>query len=235
MKQSIDLFRRYNLQFWAVVIAIALWLQVHGQGEGSVSMDIPLQVQALPTNMVMVNDLPDHVRVTITGLQSRLKDLRQQDLIMPVNASDLTTPGVVERAPQLSALALPVGLHIEKVQPDRLELQVDRLVTRSVPVKAHFELPEGWQATIVSIKPEKVELTGPEVWLETLRAVDTAPIRLDLKAGAFETKTGIESPSGKAIRLTRGKIDIVVKGMLMQKQKQKTSKLHKPTMAGGKP
>jgi len=224
MKQSIDLFRRYNLQFWAVVIAIALWLQVHGQGEGSVSMDIPLQVQALPTDMVIVNDLPDHVRVTVTGLQSRLKDLRQQALIMPVNASDLTTPGVVDRAPLISALTLPVGLHIEKVQPDRFELQIDRLVTRSVPVKAHFELPEGWQVKTVSIKPKQVKLTGPEVWLEALRAVDTAPIRLDLKAGSFETKTGIESPSGKAIRLSKGKVEIVVKGLLLQK----TSQRHHP-------
>ncbi len=232
MKQSIDLFRRYNLQFWAVVIAIALWLQVHGQGEGSVSMDVPLQVQALPADMVIVNDLPDHVRVTITGLQSRLKDLRQKDLIMPVNASDLTTQGVVERAAHISALTLPVGLHIEKVQPDRFELQVDRLVTRSVPVKAHFELPEGWQATIVSIKPAKVQLTGPEVWLGALRAVDTSPIRLALTAGAFETKTGIESPSGKAIRLTKSKVEIVVKGILVQKQK--TSRRHKPIGTGVK-
>jgi len=231
MKQSIELFRRYNLQFWAVVIAIALWLQVHGQGEGSVSMDVPLQVQALPADMVMVNDLPDHVRVTITGLQSRLKDLRQQDLTMPVNASDLTTPGVVERAPQLSALTLPVGLHVEKVQPDRFELQVDRLVKRSVPVKAHFELPEGWLVKIIGIKPQQVELTGPEVWLEALRAVDTAPIRLDLKAGAFEAKTGIESPSGKAIRLSKGKVEIVVQGIL----EQKISSLRNKTAAGGKP
>jgi len=155
--------------------------------------------------MVIVNDLPDHVRVTINGLQTRLKDLDQQDLTMPVNASDLTTPGVVERAPQLSSVSLPVGLHIEKVQPDRLELQVDRLVKRSVPVKAHFELPEGWQVKIISVKPQQVELTGPEVWLEALREVDTTPIRPDLKEGSFETSTGIESPSGKAIRLFKTK------------------------------
>jgi len=217
MKPSIDLFRRYSLQFWAVVIAIALWLQVHGQGEGSVSIDVPLQVQGLPADMVLVNDLPDHVRVTINGLQSRLKDLRQQDLIMPVDASDLSTPGVVERAPQLTALALPVGLHIEKVQPDRFELQVDRLVKRAVPVKAHFELPAAWQALQISIRPDKVELTGPEVWLEALRAVDTTPIRPELKAGPFEIKTGIESPSGKAIRLAGGKVDIIVQGVLQLK------------------
>ncbi|MDQ6981854.1 MAG: CdaR family protein [Mariprofundus sp.] len=231
MNRYIALFRQYNLQFWAVLIAIALWLQVHGQGEGSVSMDVPLQVQGLPADMVIVNDLPDHVRVTINGLQTRLKDLDQQDLTMPVNASDLTTPGVVERAPQLSSVSLPVGLHIEKVQPDRLELQVDRLVKRSVPVKAHFELPEGWQVKIISIKPQQVELTGPEVWLETLREVDTTPIRPDLKEGSFETSTGIESPSGKAIRLFKSKVDIVVLGVLLRKR----AHLHSNAVAGEKP
>ncbi len=231
MNQYIALFRQYNLQFWAVLIAIALWLQVHGQGEGSVSMDVPLQVQGLPADMVIVNDLPDHVRVTINGLQTRLKDLDQQDLTVPVNASDLTTPGVVERAPQLSSVSLPVGLHIEKVQPDRLELQVDRLVKRSVPVKAHFELPEGWQVKIISIKPQQVELTGPEVWLEALREVDTTPIRPDLKEGSFETRTGIESPSGKAIRLFKNKVDIVVLGVLLRKR----AHLKSNALAGEKP
>jgi len=231
MNQYITLFRQYNLQFWAVLIAIALWLQVHGQGEGSVSMDVPLQVRGLPADMVIVNDLPDHVRLTINGLQTRLKDLDQQDLTVPVNASDLTTPGVVERAPQLSSVSLPVGLHIEKVQPDRLELQVDRLVKRSVPVKAHFELPEGWQVKIISIKPQQVELTGPEVWLEALREVDTTPIRPDLKEGSFETRTGIESPSGKAIRLFKNKVDIVVLGVLLRKR----AHLKSNALAGEKP
>jgi len=50
MQRFIRLFRRYNLHFWAVMIAIALWLQVHGQGEGSLSMDVPLQVQGLPAD-----------------------------------------------------------------------------------------------------------------------------------------------------------------------------------------
>ena len=230
MSRSLALFRHYNLHFWAVVIAIALWLQVHGQGEGSVSMDVPLQVQGLPADMVIVNDMPDHVRITINGLQSRLRDLHEQDLSVPVNASDLTTPGVVERAPQLSSVALPVGLHIEKVQPDRLELQVDRLVTRPVPVKAHFELPEGWQVKIVSIKPKQVKLIGPEVWLETLREVDTAPMRPQLKPGAFELHTGIESPSGKAIRLSSGKVEIVVHGILLQK----VTRPHKQLLEEGK-
>ena len=214
MLRFIVLFRRYNLQFWALIIAIALWLQVHGQGEGSLSMDIPLQVQGLPADMVIVNDFPEHVRVTIKGLQSRLKDLRQQDLTMRLDVSDLTSPGVVERGLQLSSVTLPTGLRIEKVKPERLQLQVDRRATRSIPVRAHFELPEGWQVTHVSIAPKQVKLTGPDVWLEALREVKTTAIRPALKAGPIEARTGVETPAGKSIRLTGGKVEIVVRGIL---------------------
>jgi len=216
MRLFVSQFRRFNLHIWAIIIAIALWLQVHGQGEGSLSMDVPLQVQGLPAGMVIVNDLPDHVRVTVTGLQTRLKDLHQQDMSLPINVSDITTPGVVERALQVSSVSLPVGLHIEKVQPDRLELQVDRLVTRSIPIKAHFELPEGWKASSVTVEPQQVHLIGPEVWLDTLRKVETTPIRPSLKAGPFKATSGVESPSGKAIRLVEGKVKIAVRGVLVQ-------------------
>jgi len=228
--QSLALFRRYNLHFWALAIAVSLWLQVHGQGEGSISMDVPLQVHGLPADMVIVNDFPDNVRVTINGLQSRLKDLRQHNFSIPIDASDLTTPGVVERAPQLSSVSLPVGLHIDKVQPDRLELQVDRLVTRSIPIRASFEIPEDWQIDSINITPRKVKLTGPEVWLEALREVDTAPIRPTLKAGAFEIRTGVESPSGKAIRLTNSNTEIIIQGTLIKKAARQT-----PSPALGEP
>jgi len=208
-------FRRYNLQLWALLIAVALWLQVHGQGEGSLSMDVPLQVQGLPADMVIVNDLPDHVRVTISGLQSRLRELNKEELIVPVRVADLTSPGVVERALQVDSINLPVGLRIEKVQPDRLELQADRVVTRVVPVKAHLEIPEHWQARNIRIEPGEVKLTGPEVWLDALKEVATIPIRPELKVGEFEARVGVESPSGKAIRLEDAKALMTVRGILV--------------------
>jgi len=211
-----ELLRRYKLHVWAMIIAVALWLQVHGQGEGSASLEIPLQVEGLPADMVIVNDLPDHVRVTVKGLQSRLKDLRQKALTMPLDVSDITTPGVVARSLQLTALSVPAGVRIEKVQPDRIELQVDRVITRSMPLHAHFELPEGWKVRLVSIVPIEVELAGPEVWLDSLSKVETTPIRPELKNGLFRVKTGVESPSGKAIRLVDSKIEIEVKGELLQ-------------------
>lgn len=216
MRALVDFMRRFSLQFWAVIIAIALWVQVHGQGEGSLSMDVPLQVQGLDNDVAIVNDLPDHVRITIAGLQSRIKELDAESLFVPVDASGIPAPGVVDRALNVEDIRLPAGLRVEKIQPDHVQLQIDRIARRAVPVKANLELPEGWEAVGLTVEPAQVKLAGPEVWLSTLAEVTTSPIRLPLKPGSFEIKIGVESPAGKAIRLVDPKVQVIVRGMLRQ-------------------
>jgi len=167
-------------------------------------------LQGLPQNMVVVNDLPDTVHVTVSGLQARLKAVNAQDVYVPFDASGLTIPGVVERVVKIGDVRLPAGVEIAKIQPDRLELQVDRIVNRSVAVLPRLELPEGWHAENVTVEPAEVQLSGPEVWLESLKEVETIAIQPEFKEGAFEAKVGVASLSGKAIRLVNDKAQFLV-------------------------
>ncbi len=216
MRTFIAILRSKVPHLWSVLIAVVLWFQVHGQGEGSLTMEVALQLQGLPQNMVVVNDLPDTVHVTVSGLQARLKTLSPQDIYVPFDASGLTMPGVVERVVKSGDIRLPSGIEIEKVQPDRIELQVDRIVTRSIGVFPRLELPEGWHAEHVSVEPPEVQLSGPEVWLDSLTEVETIAIQPEFKPGPFEAVVGVASPTGKAIRLVDEKAMFTVRGELTQ-------------------
>jgi len=204
------------LYAWAVLIAVILWVQVHGDGEGSLSLDVALQVQGLPENMVIVNNLPNQVRLTVKGLQARLKVLQAGDIFVPLNARDLSKPGVIERPLNPEDIHLPAGLVVESIQPDLVQLQVDRIVIRTVTVQPQFDLPQGWHVKAVSVEPVLARLQGPEVWLESLNAVDTVPLRLELKTGAFELKADIATPAGKAVHLEKNKGGFVVRGALFK-------------------
>ncbi len=214
MTRAMRLLRASAMKLLAVLIAVVLWVQVHGQGVGSISMDVPLQVQGLPTNMVIVNDLPDHVRITVSGLQTRLASLDRASVHVPLDASDLREPGVVERALEVSAIRLPPGLTVEKVQPDRVQLQVDRVVRRVVPVRPKLELEPGWRALEVTVTPASATLTGPEVWLDALSDVSTAAVHPEAKPGPFEARVGVVTPAGKAIRLADPGAVFTVRGVL---------------------
>ena len=215
MRRFISLLQSKAPQIWAVVIAVVLWLQVHGQGEGTLSMDVALQLQGLPQEMVVVNDLPDSVHVTVSGPQARLKAVTPQDIHVPFDASGLTMPGVVDRTVKISDIRLPAGLDIEKIQPDRIELQIDRVVEKLIAVLPHLELPEGWQVESISVHPAQVKLSGPEVWLDSLSEVETTAIQPEFKAGPFEAVVGVASPTGKAIRLVNENAKFRVRGTLV--------------------
>jgi len=208
------LFRVLGLPFWSVLIAIVLWIQVHGQGMGSVRMDVALQVRDVPTDMVIVNDLPEQVSITVTGLQTQLNTLDAKNLFVSVDASSLNMPGVIEQALNIEAIDLPVGLQIEKIQPDSVQLQVDHIVKRSLNVMPVFDLPQGWEVGHVVVSPSAVQFSGPEVWLSTLNQIETIAVRLDLAQGLFDIETSLIPLSGQGIHLLEKDLTIRIRGEL---------------------
>ena len=212
---TVKFLRASGMQILAVFIALVLWAQVHGQGTGSISMDVPLQVEGLSPEIAIVNNLPDHVRVTVSGLQARLNALTPSDIRVPLDVSHMTKPGVVDQALEISAIRLPAGLTVTKLQPDRLQLQLDRIVQRQITVKPRVDTPQGWEARDLTVQPSQVLLEGPEVWLDALLVVETTLVHPPTEAGPFRFQVGVESPSGKAIRVVEPQKKFLLRGMLV--------------------
>ncbi|MDX8413520.1 MAG: hypothetical protein R8J85_05475 [Mariprofundales bacterium] len=208
------LLRRHSIILWAIVIAFVLWFQVHGSGIGAFAIDAPLQVRGLSKQLMIINDLPETVRITVKGLQARINHLSRDDVRIIIDASDVSKPGVMDRAINIQDVHLPAGMNIEKIRPDRLQLQVDRLVSRLLPVKAVIDLPEQWQAHQVTVEPLQVKVTGPEVWMDALAGLDTEELRPILKAGAFTIEARVVSPTGRAIRMVDEAVRVKVQGVL---------------------
>lgn len=214
--RTMRLLRKSGMQILAVLIALALWVQVHGQGTGSISMDVPLQIEGLRPDIAIVNNLPDHVRVTVSGLQARLNVLRPSDIRVPLDVSQMNEPGVVNQALDISAIRVPAGLTVIKLQPDRLQLQIDRIVQRQIVVKPNIDLPQGWIARGLIVQPSQVLLEGPEVWLDALQEVNTSLVHPQPEAGPFSFQVDVESPSGKAIRVVNPQKKFTLQGILVR-------------------
>lgn len=210
------LLRRHSMILWSIVIAFVLWFQVHGSGVGAFGIDVPLQVRGLSKQLMIINDLPESVRITVSGLQTRINHLGRDDVRIIINVSDISNPGVVDRAISIQDVHLPAGMNIEKIQPDRLQLQIDRVVSRLLPVKAIIDLPEQWQVSHLTVEPGQVKATGPEVWMDALSGLNTEGLRPPLKAGAFAMEARVVSPTGKAIRMVDKAVRVKVKGVLVQ-------------------
>jgi hypothetical protein len=124
-------------------------------------------------------------------------------------------PGVIDQALDIEAIDLPVGLKVEKIQPDSVQLQVDHVVKRTVEITPVFDLPQGWKAEHVVITPATADLSGPEVWLSTLNKIETTALRLDLAQGTFDVETELAPLSGKGIHVANKDLKIRVRGQLV--------------------
>jgi len=210
-------FHLDTTKFTAIAIAILLWALVHGQGMGSRSIDVPLQIQGLPARLIIVNNLPERVRMTVSGPQARLSNLNARDIHVALDTSSVKKPGVEEIALVADNIKVPSGLKVDRIQPDRIVLQIDQLIERKIKVFPRLELPDGWVIQNLEIKPESVLLKGPEVWLDGLSVVKTSAIQPEARAGEFSAKADIESPAGKAIRLVNQGVKITIRGQLSRK------------------
>ena len=165
------IFRRnLGVKVISFLFAIFFWLFVMNEGTTGTlipeqTLTIPLVANGLPQNMVVMTQLP-LVRVRLQGINpsANIKDIYAQ--------IDLSggTPG--ERNYEITVNP-PVGTKVVDVQPANIQLQLDNVEEKTVPVEAVISgaPAEGYQLGTTFVKPSAVNVRGPSSILSTLTKV----------------------------------------------------------------
>jgi YbbR domain-containing protein len=76
---------------------------------------------------------------------------------------------------------LPPGIRLKNIEPDQVELTLDAMVEKQLPVQADFsgKLPEGLTMTRIQVIPETVKIIGGELTLDSVTTVFTEKIALE--------------------------------------------------------
>lgn len=167
----LKIFRRnLGLKVISFLFAILFWLFVMNQGATSTLIPeqthtIPLIASGLPQNMVVMTQLPS-VRVRLQGINpsANIKDLYAQ--------IDLSG-GIPGESSYDIKVNPPLGTKVMDVQPSHINLQLDKVEERTVPVEAIVSgVPaEGYQLGTTFVKPSVVIVRGPSSILSTVTKV----------------------------------------------------------------
>jgi YbbR domain-containing protein len=93
---------------------------------------------------------------------------------------------------------LPPGIRLKNIEPDQVELTLDAMVEKQVPVQADFsgKLPEGLIMTRIQVIPETVKITGGELTLDSVTTVFTEKIPLEnLTTSGFVNAALVMNPA----------------------------------------
>jgi hypothetical protein len=186
---------RHNLglKLLAAGLALLLYLHVHGTKTVEREVDLPLRLENLPDSLILLETPPPTARVRVSGPAQELLFLRfvpragvQVDLAR-------AHPPAVRRAlmPSDVDLGSEDRLVVQGiVEPQAVELAVDRRIDRTLPVRVVFsgQPPAGYLLLSTRADPNKVVCSGPSTRLADLREIATRPVDLAGRRDAFTTR-----------------------------------------------
>ncbi len=190
-------FFRQNifLKILSLVFAIILWFFVVLEDKVEQDVDVFIHYQHVPKGLMLVNTPPNKIHVKVVGPRSILRNLSRKTLSLNIDLSEF------ERGRHLVVLhpkdiPLPAGLEIIGIQPEKIEIVLERIASRLVPVEPMLEgsPPSGWKLVKVTVIPSKVRIRGPESLVYRIKRLRTKPIDISNLKGEVVRVVELEVP-----------------------------------------
>jgi YbbR domain-containing protein len=200
----------YNLglRLLSLALAVGLWIFVNAGERGSVVMlTVPVSYRGLPAGMAIVNRPPAVVKIEVTGPRTLLSLLDPERLTLKV---DLRGVAAGQSEFKVYPAMFNVGRNttVTSISPDQLSLDIDRMVTRDVPVHLAVEggVAPGYTISSVDITPPNVTVVGPSRYVASLTSVNTEPV--DLRGLTSDTDRKVDIvPPDPSLGLSTGHVD----------------------------
>jgi YbbR domain-containing protein len=182
----------WPLKLLALGLAFAIWVSVAGERWILQDLQIPLDLD-LGRELVVSSQAPTTVTVRLRGRESRMRRLDPVPIALRVDLAK-ATPGDQDLllSPQ-DLVGVPSGVDVDFVRPDRLRLQLERRLVRSLPIEPTFlgRPPAGYTVYGTEITPEVLSVAGPASQVADLEVLRTSPISLEGRTAPFVTRVGV--------------------------------------------
>jgi YbbR domain-containing protein len=183
------LVRNWPLKLSAVVFATLLYgMLVVSQNERTVNVSVPVSAINQPPGVVLLSNLDSVTQV---------KFFAPQDSAALDSSSFRATVDLSNVDPKVGRVLVPV--HVEpiddrvqvlEVRPSRINIEVDQLATRSVPVVVEKgPVPSGLDVRPPTLSTDSVTVKGPA---SEVRRVDRAEARIQIDPGGIDFDRDVE-------------------------------------------
>lgn len=158
---------------------------------------VPLRLE-IGGELVPVSAYPQMVRVTLRGEPNSIYPIAEDDIEVYIDLSKHTAPGWYRSPVQFrkKESALEVEPLEISVDPMEVSIQLDRRISKSVPLSADTRgnVGEGFELVSRSLTPDQVTIEGPQGALASLVELSTEAIDLEGRNGSFTQAARILNP-----------------------------------------
>jgi YbbR domain-containing protein len=192
----------------SVFLIIAVWSTFTRGVDTVISMDIPVEYMNRPPEMEILHTSVNAVRLELSGSGALLRRIQPEQVSVKLDLSK----GVAGANPFTitpESVSLPPGVLLKDVKPPVVEVTLDRIVKKELPVQVDWvgKLQEPYVIAQVNIDPPAVQVTGSARVLSTLSAVYTEKVSVDqiIRSGTLSAKV---VPSLPSLKLAPDKVTV---------------------------
>lgn len=201
-------WRNNTLRLLSLLLAFALWIYVSNEQNPFRDKVISINLEHTGTtqDILITGGMPDSVRVKVQGNRSQLTNLAPGDFRAVVNIPEGKT-GEMVLPVQVSA---PAGLRVAQVIPEEVNLTIDRLVEKQIPVAVSLRgsPAEGSTALAPECRPGTVVARGPS---HVISEINQATAVLDIQSASKDVEQTIQISVGHSnVSLSPTAVNVVV-------------------------
>lgn len=183
------MWNNWQYRVLALILALTCWYVVSGQEKVETWLEVPLEFVNLPQQMEITSGLVSKLQVRIRGTSNQVRSLNTGRLAYKLDLAKLQVGrNVIPLVPE--NMAITSAVEVVEINPTRLELVADVMVSKSVPVRLDWEgLPgEDIQFKNATVVPDQVTVTG---FASALEKVDSVPtVRVQVPSGGELSASG---------------------------------------------
>ncbi len=164
-----------RLKALALMLAFMLWFSMTYVGESKMGFLVPVSFENLGKGMIMRETDTRNVMITVSGPLSVLKNLKADDIKVPLNLSRAKEGREIFTI-RKGDVIVPTGLKVEDAKPDYVVVELDKIVEKHLRIVV--KLDKRWANTyeVASWYPAYAEVEGPRELLEKGTVLETLPV-----------------------------------------------------------
>jgi hypothetical protein len=173
------MWNNWQYRVLAILLALACWYVVSGQEKVETWLEVPLEFVNLPPQMEITSGLVSKLQVRIRGTSNQVRSLNVGRLAYKLDLGKISVgTNVIPLVPE--SMTITSAVEVVEVNPTRLELVADVVISKTVPVQLDWSgLPgDDVQFKNATVFPEKVTITGFASALEPVDSVSTELIEV---------------------------------------------------------
>jgi hypothetical protein len=204
------ILENWKLKLLSVALATMLWFVVYLMGETKKEISVPVSIVNLNKSHVVMKMDIEKVDITLTGRVSLLKDIKESDVRVSLNTSNIQEGENIFNISK-SNVQIPRGVQIGDIRPSSTKIDIDRIIEKKVKIVVKLDRRWMGEYEVKSWFPDYVMVEGPKRIWEKKSFIETLPVSDELKRAEETVIVSLNAEDSQASTIKPDTVKVILK------------------------